>query len=42
MGRDEAGDPVQVGLGGVNVVRMGEALKNVPRGGSVWTFALAD
>ena len=28
------------GLGGVNVARMGEQLKNVPRGGSVWTFAL--
>jgi alcohol dehydrogenase (cytochrome c) len=31
---------IQSGLGGVNVVRMGEALKNVPRGGSVWVFAL--
>jgi alcohol dehydrogenase (cytochrome c) len=31
---------VQSGLGGVNVVRMGEQLKNVPRGGSVWAFAL--
>ncbi len=31
---------VQSGLGGVNVVRMGEALRNVPRGGSVWAFAL--
>jgi alcohol dehydrogenase (cytochrome c) len=31
---------VQSGLGGVNVVRMGDALKNVPRGGSVWAFAL--
>ena len=31
---------IQSGLGGVNVVRMGEALKNVPRGGSVWAFAL--
>ena len=31
---------VQSGLGGVNVLRMGEALKNVPRGGSVWVFAL--
>jgi alcohol dehydrogenase (cytochrome c) len=28
------------GLGGVNMARMGEQLKNVPRGGSVWTFAL--
>jgi alcohol dehydrogenase (cytochrome c) len=31
---------VQSGLGGVNVNRMGEQLKNVPRGGSVWAFAL--
>jgi alcohol dehydrogenase (cytochrome c) len=31
---------IQSGLGGVNVLRMGEALKNVPRGGSVWLFAL--
>jgi alcohol dehydrogenase (cytochrome c) len=31
---------IQSGLGGVNVVRMGDALKNVPRGGSVWAFAL--
>ena len=31
---------IQSGLGGVNVLRMGEALKNVPRGGSVWAFAL--
>jgi alcohol dehydrogenase (cytochrome c) len=31
---------IQSGLGGVNVLRMGEALKNVPRGGSVWVFAL--
>ncbi|MBI3329408.1 MAG: PQQ-dependent dehydrogenase, methanol/ethanol family [Nitrospinae bacterium] len=28
------------GIGGVNVARMGERLKNIPRGGSVWTFAL--
>lgn len=28
------------GLGGVNVPRMGEKLKNIPRGGSVWAFAL--
>jgi alcohol dehydrogenase (cytochrome c) len=28
------------GLGGVNQARMGEQLKNVPRGGSVWAFAL--
>ena len=33
---------VQVGLGGVNVARMGAQLANVPRGGSVWTFALVD
>lgn len=33
---------IQSGLGGVNVVRMGDALKNVPRGGSVWVFALID
>jgi alcohol dehydrogenase (cytochrome c) len=31
---------IQSGLGGVNVVRMGDALKNVPRGGSMWVFAL--
>jgi alcohol dehydrogenase (cytochrome c) len=31
---------IQSGLGGVNVVRMGDALRNVPRGGSVWAFAL--
>jgi alcohol dehydrogenase (cytochrome c) len=31
---------IQSGLGGVNVVRMGEQLRNVPRGGSVWVFAL--
>jgi alcohol dehydrogenase (cytochrome c) len=31
---------VQVGLGGVNAQRMGAAHANVPRGGSVWTFAL--
>jgi alcohol dehydrogenase (cytochrome c) len=31
---------VQSGLGGVNVLRMGDALRNVPRGGSVWAFAL--
>ena len=29
-------------VGGVNVARMGAALANVPRGGSVWTFALMD
>ena len=33
---------IQSGLGGVNVVRVGDALKNVPRGGSVWVFALMD
>jgi len=33
---------IQSGLGGVNVVRMGEQLKNVPRGGSMWVFALMD
>jgi alcohol dehydrogenase (cytochrome c) len=33
---------VQVGVGGVNVLRMGPQLANVPRGGSVWTFALMD
>ena len=33
---------IQSGVGGVNVVRMGEQLKNVPRGGSVWVFALMD
>jgi alcohol dehydrogenase (cytochrome c) len=33
---------VQVGIGGVNVARMGAQLANVPRGGSVWTFALMD
>ncbi|HZE11013.1 MAG TPA: PQQ-dependent dehydrogenase, methanol/ethanol family [Burkholderiales bacterium] len=31
---------IQSGIGGVNVLRMGDALKNVPRGGSVWAFAL--
>jgi alcohol dehydrogenase (cytochrome c) len=30
------------GLGGVNASRMREQLKNVPRGGSVWTFALRE
>ena len=33
---------IQSGLGGVNVLRMGEQLKNVPRGGSVSAFALMD
>ena len=33
---------IQSGLGGVNVLRMGEQLKNVPRGGSVWVFAVMD
>jgi alcohol dehydrogenase (cytochrome c) len=33
---------IQSGLGGVNVVRMGPKLANVPRGGSVWVFALMD
>ena len=33
---------VQVGVGGVNVARMGAQLANVPRGGSVWTCALPD
>jgi len=28
------------GLGGVNVLRMRQQLENVPRGGSVWTFAI--
>ena len=27
-------------LGGVNQARMRQQLENVPRGGSVWTFAL--
>ena len=31
---------IQSGLGGVNMVRMGPALANVPRGGSVWVFAV--
>jgi len=31
---------IQSGLGGVNVLRMAQQLANVPRGGSVWTFAL--
>ena len=31
---------IQVGGGGVNVVRTGAQLANVPSGGSVWTFAL--
>jgi hypothetical protein len=30
------------GLGGVHASRMREQLKNVPRGGSVWTFALRE
>ena len=33
---------IQSGLGGVNVVRMGPQLANVPRGGTVWVFALVD
>jgi hypothetical protein len=32
--------PIQSGLGGVNLARMGAELKNVPRGGSVWAFEL--
>ena len=31
---------VQSGLGGVNQARMAAELRNVPRGGSVWVFAL--
>ena len=33
---------IQSGLGGVNQVRMAAELRNVPRGGSVWAFALTD
>jgi alcohol dehydrogenase (cytochrome c) len=33
---------VQSGLGGVNQARMAAELKNIPRGGSVWAFALMD
>lgn len=33
---------VQVGVGGVNVARMRQQLENVPRGGSVWAFALPE
>jgi alcohol dehydrogenase (cytochrome c) len=33
---------IQSGLGGVNQARMREQLVNVPRGGSVWAFALMD
>ena len=33
---------VQSGLGGVNQARMAAELRNVPRGGSVWAFALMD
>ena len=33
---------VQVGLGGVNQARMRDKLVNVPRGGSVWAFALSE
>ena len=33
---------IQVGLGGVNQARMRAQLENVPRGGSVWAFALPD
>jgi len=33
---------IQSGIGGVNTVRMGPQLKDIPRGGSVWVFALMD
>jgi alcohol dehydrogenase (cytochrome c) len=33
---------IQSGLGGVNQLRMQPQLANVPRGGSVWAFALMD
>jgi alcohol dehydrogenase (cytochrome c) len=33
---------IQSGLGGVNQARMAAELRNVPRGGSVWAFALTD
>ena len=33
---------VQSGIGGVNQARMAAELKNVPRGGSVWAFALME
>jgi glucose dehydrogenase len=33
---------IQVGLGGVNASRMAAQLTNVPRGGSVWVFALME
>ena len=33
---------IQSGLGGVNAARQAALLTNIPRGGSVWTFALMD
>ena len=33
---------IQSGLGGVNQIRMAGELKNIPRGGSVWAFAVMD
>ena len=33
---------IQSGLGGTGVLRMGDFFQGQPRGGSVWTFALAD
>jgi alcohol dehydrogenase (cytochrome c) len=33
---------IQSGIGGVNVARMGPQLKDIPRGGTVWLFGLAD
>jgi len=33
---------IQSGLGGVNAARQSALLTNIPRGGSVWTFALMD
>ena len=33
---------IQSGFGGVNAARQAALLTNIPRGGSVWTFALMD
>ena len=33
---------IQVGIGGVNAARMRAQLENIPRGGSVWAFALPE
>ena len=33
---------IQSGFGGVNAARQAALTTNIPRGGSVWTFALMD